>query len=222
MPLAVLYSLMPTICPDCTQNLDHVPLNNPCPQCGSTRRSTHVFAETAVLAVTAVTDIGVKIGYRLAPGWTYQWHRIQRHLARLREQYQGVGMLSNMDVEETVHALFLDLCHLQDWLFNDSDLSLGKRTVETFVKHHADSLGLCEDYANTRKHMVRKYRGERVAQITSIESRPKGQTATIGYLPWDQPDTTSMIEVDALALAQQSERDWRVFLTDKQIPIPPD
>ena len=123
----------------------------------------------------------VKVGYSLAPGWTSQWRSIQRHLARLREQYQGVEMLGNVDVEETVHALFLALNHLYDWLHQDSALSLDEATVRAFVDNHPDSLGLCRAYANTRKHMGRTQPGALIAQIASIESGTRGQAATIGY-----------------------------------------
>ena len=210
---------MPMICPDCKQYLDGVPLDDPCPQCGGTRRSARVFAEAA--QVVAVATAGtVKVGYNLAPGWTYQWRSIQRHLARLREQYQGVGTLGNVDEEETVHALFLALNHLYDWLHQDSAISLDEPTVKAFVGAHPNSLQLCRAYANTRKHVTRDRPGALIAQITSIESGPKGQTVTIGYRPWDQPGALT-IEVDALALAEQCEQDWRDLLAQNGISIPP-
>ena len=62
----------------------------------------------AALVGAAAMNAGFKIGYSLAPGWTYQWRSIQHHLTRLGEQYRGVRLLGNVDVEETVHALFLD------------------------------------------------------------------------------------------------------------------
>jgi hypothetical protein len=92
--------------------------------------------------------------------------------------------------------------------------------VNAFVRQHPNSLGLCRAYANTRKHVTRTRRGALIAQITSIESGPKGQTATIGYRPWDQPAVPTT-EIDALALAEQCELDWRGLLTQKGIPIPP-
>ena len=70
------------------------------------------------------------------------------------------------------------------------------------------------------KHVTRSWPGALIAQITSIESGPKGYTVTIGYRPWDQPAVPTT-EVDALALAEQCERDWRDLLTQNGIPIPP-
>jgi predicted RNA-binding Zn-ribbon protein involved in translation (DUF1610 family) len=36
---------MAMICPDCQQNLDDVPVGDPCPQCGGVRRSAVVQAQ---------------------------------------------------------------------------------------------------------------------------------------------------------------------------------
>ena len=106
---------MTIFCPDCQQNLDDVQPDNPCPQCGGNRRSATVAATAALVGVGAMS-VTVSIGYNPSPGWPYQWRVIQRHLARLREQYQGTRMLGNEDTEENVHALFLALFHLYDWL----------------------------------------------------------------------------------------------------------
>jgi hypothetical protein len=209
---------MAMICPDCQQDLDDVPLGDPCPQCGGVRRSAVVYGQTAMVGVSAMSGT-VSIGYSLEPGWAYQWRNIQRHLARLREQYQGVNTLGNVDVEETVHALFLSLFHLYDWLHQDGALSLSSTVVNNWIKQHPDSLGLCRDYTNTWKHMKRDRPGARIAQITRIESGPNGQTVTIGYHPWDQP-AQPITEVDGLDLAEQSEQDWRDFLKIHGISIP--
>jgi hypothetical protein len=208
---------MAMICPDCQQNLDDVPVGDPCPQCGGARRSAVLQVQAAMVGVSAMTPT-VSIGYSLEPGWAYQWHGIQRHLARLREQYQGIGMLGNVDVEQNVHSLFLSLYHLYDWIHQDSGLSLTEPTVRAWINQHPDSLGLCRAYANTWKHMRRDRPGALIAQITRIESG-LGQKVTIGYRPWDQPNLP-MTEVDGLELAEQSEQSWRDFLNTQGIPIP--
>ena len=209
---------MAMICPDCQQDLDDVPVGDPCPQCRGKRRSAVVQAQAAMAAVSAMS-VTVSIGYSLEPGWAYQWNGIQRHLARLREQYQGIGMLGNVDVEQTVHSLFLGLYHLYDWLHQDSALSVTEPAVKAWINQHPDSLGLCRDYANIWKHMKRNQSGARIAQITRIESGSNGQKVTIGYRPWDKP-AQPMTEVDGLDLAEQSERDWRDFLKMHGISIP--
>lgn len=52
----------------------------------------------------------------------------------------------------------------------------------------------------------------RIAQITEIATSPNGYRVTIGYRPYDQPGRP-MALIDGLDLAEQSERDWREFLT---------
>ena len=209
---------MAMICPDCQQNLDDVPVGDPCPQCGGVRRSAVVQAQAAMVGVSALSA-SVSVGYSLTPGWAYQWRIIQRHLARLREHYQGIDTRGNLDVEETVHALFLSLFHLGDWLHQDSTVPVTEPTVKAWIDQHQNSLGLCRDYANTWKHMTRNRSGARIAQITEIATSPNGYRVTIGYRPYDQP-SQPMTLIDALDLAEQSEEDWREFLKMHGTPIP--
>ena len=206
-------------CPECMQNLDDVPPDDPCPQCGGLRRSAQVTVQPVQVTATAVPG-SVVIGYDLAPGWTYQWGIIQRHLTRLREQYRGIDTRGNIDAEETVHALFLALNHLSDWLYQDRATGLQRSTVDTFVSQHPSSLGLCRAYANTRKHMRRTQPSQTVALIASIATGPNGQEVTIIHGPGNQPPT-SFTKTDALQLAEDCERDWRTLLTQHNIAIPP-
>jgi hypothetical protein len=209
---------MAMFCPDCQRNLDDVKQGNSCPQYGGNRRSALVSAGAALSAAVAMS-VTVSVGYNPTPGWPYQWRIIQRHLARLREQYQGTRMLGNVDVEENVHALFLALFHLYDWLHQDSSTSLSKPAVLDWINSHSGSLAICRDYANTLKHMNRNDPAALIAKITRIESGPHGQTVTIGYRPSGQPGA-AMTEIDGLALAQQSEKDWRDLLSRHGIAIP--
>lgn len=210
---------MAMFCPDCKQNLDDVPLDDPCPQCGGLRRSAVVTAGAALAAVSVLPPT-VTIGYNPAPGWTYQWSLIQRHLGRLREQYRGVDMRGNTDAEETVHALFLALNHLADWLYQDQATGLSKNTVDAHVSQHSGSLGVSRAYANTLKHMKRTSPTQTVALITSIESGPNGQKVTIAYGAGNQAPST-YAKIDALQLAEQCEQDWRDLLTQHGIALPP-
>ncbi len=202
-------------CSHCGRNLDDVSEGDACPQCGSLRRNMMVEAQP-VVAVAMALPVSVSIGYTMEPGWGNQWRSVERHLARLREQYRGIGTVGNLDVEETVHALFLGLYHLWDWLHSDTATPLTKGDVLAFVNQHPDSLGLCRDYANTRKHMSRS-RGRRIAQIISIDIAT-GYSVKIGY--WFPERSDAIAEVDALALAELSERDWRDLLEERGIPLP--
>lgn len=51
------------ICPECGTQLDNVPVGDPCPTCGSQRRSATVTVETvaAVAGISGATDIGIRI-----------------------------------------------------------------------------------------------------------------------------------------------------------------
>jgi hypothetical protein len=209
---------MTMFCPDCMQNLDDVPTSDPCPQCGGHRRSAQVFG-SAALAAASVMAGTVTIGYNQEPGWTYQWDIIQRHLTRLREQYRGINTRGNIDAEETVIALLLGLNHLADWLHQDQATGLTKATVNTHVRNHPASLGVCRAYANTFKHMKRDRPAQTVARIASIESGPNGQKITIAHGPGNQPPA-SYARTDALDLAGQSEQAWRDLLTLHGMPIP--
>lgn len=205
-------------CPDCKRSLDDVQPGYPCPQCGGSKRSANVILSAAALVIAPVLQVGVSIGYNPSPGWSYQWRIIQRHLTRLREQYQGTRMQGNVDVEENVHALMLALNHLFDWLHQDSATSLTKQTVQAWMDSHPDSLALCRDYANTLKHMKRDNPNAVVAQITRIDSGSACQAVTIGYRPSGQPNAT-MTEVDGLDLAERSEKAWLDLLTAQGIAI---
>lgn len=205
-------------CADCTASLDDVPSGDPCPHCGGTRRNATAFASVAVVAAAAPAP-SLKIGYSLEPGWANQWRSIQQHLIRLREQYQDINVSGNLEVEETVHALFLSLNHLGNWLYNDDATSLDENAVNAFVAQHRDSLRICRAYANTRKHKIRDRPRALMAQITSMEIDPNGYSVKIGYRPWDQP-TVPVTEVDALTLAERSEQDWRDLLSQHDLAIP--
>jgi hypothetical protein len=209
---------MTMFCPACMQNLDDVPTGDPCPQCGGHRRSAQVSGSAALAAVSAMAGT-VRIGYNQEPGWTYQWGIIQRHLARLREEYQGINTRDNIDAEETVHALFLAFNHLADWLHQDQATGLTKATVHTHVRNHPASLGVCRAYANTFKHMKRDSPAQTAARIASIEGGPNGQKITIGHGPGNQ-SPASYARTDALDLAGQSEQAWRDLLNQHGIPIP--
>jgi hypothetical protein len=143
---------MPMICPDCQETLDGVPLDDPCPKCGGLRRSAVVSGTSALISTSAIAG-AVTIGYSLAPGWTYQWRSIQHHLTRLREQYQGIRPLGNLEAEETVHAVFLDLYHFYDWPHQDRALAtLDEPTVRDFIDQHQTRsayAGTTPTHANT-------------------------------------------------------------------------
>ena len=163
----------------------------------------------------------VRINYSREPIWTEQWQSIQQHLARLREQYQGIDVRDNFDLNRTVAALLIALSHLYDWLLHDTAVALGKSALDAFVAEpgHAGTIGLCRAYANARKQAEGDEPHTLHAEIVSTEAGPTGDTATVGYWRGSRPGSVS--KIDALDLAERSERDWRALLTASGIPVPP-
>ena len=163
----------------------------------------------------------VRIDYSRQPIWTEQWQAIQQHLGRLREQYQGIDVRGNFDLNRTVAALLIALSHLYYWLLHVTAVPLGKPALDAFVAEpgHAGTIGLCRAYADSRNHAEGGEPDTLHAEIVSTEAGPAGETATIGY--WRQSNPGSVSKIDALVLAERSERDWRVLLTANGIPIPP-
>ena len=161
-----------------------------------------------------------RIGYSRQPVWTGQWQSIQQPLGRLREQYQGIGVRGDFDLHRTVVALLIALSHLYDWLLHDTAVPLGKSALDAFVAEpgHAGTIGLCLAYANTRKNVERGDPNALQAEIVRTEAGPAGDTAVIGYWRRSQPGSVS--KIDALDLAERSERDWRGLLTANGIPVP--
>lgn len=153
--------------------------------------------------------------------WTEQWQRIEQHLGRLREQYQGIGVRGGFDLNRTVASALIALSHLHDWLLHDTDVPLGKPALDAFMAEPgpAATIGVCRAYASTRSHAGRGEPDALHAEIVSTETSPAGQTATIGYWRSSQPGLLRTI--DALALAERSERDWRALLTANGLPVPP-
>ena len=116
--------------------------------------------------------------------------------------------------------MFLGLFHLYDWLYQDRALpSLDQPTVKAFIDNRQTSLCVARDYANTRKHMKRNGPAALIAQITSIESGPRGCKVTIGHGQGNVPPS-ALASIDALALAEDCERDWRDLLTQHAIQVP--
>ena len=82
---------MAMICPDCQQNLDDVPVGDPCPQCGGVQRSAVVQGPGRHGRRISPERSRFRSATAWTPGWAYQWvGTIQRLLARLREHYQGI------------------------------------------------------------------------------------------------------------------------------------
>ncbi len=163
----------------------------------------------------------VRIDYSRQPIWTEQWQAIQQYLGRLREQYQGMDVRGNFDLNRTASALLIAISQLYYWLLHDRAVPLGKSALDAFVAEpeHVGTIGVCRAYANTRRPAKGGEPDTLHCEIVSTEAGPTGETATIGY--WRKSQPRSVSKIDALDLAERSERDWRALLTANGIPIPP-
>ncbi len=195
-----------------------------CSACGSDRIDISVGAAPLVVAVTIAAP-GIEIGYDPSPGWPYQWRQVQRFLGELRTIYTDEQGHNNIDVlDQVVNPLMLALWHLKDWVCND-EANVEKITepqVDTWADDH-HHLGLARAYANIFKHSKLRKADRLTAQALTYTADGSGNRVTIGhrlgYEPAEimkQPDH----QIDALALAEGAERDWRDLLGQHRIPIP--
>jgi predicted RNA-binding Zn-ribbon protein involved in translation (DUF1610 family) len=63
-----VHSILMMNCHDCGAGLDDVPVGDPCPKCGSTRRDATVFAHPATAEVVVPTPT-IGIGYNPHRPW---------------------------------------------------------------------------------------------------------------------------------------------------------
>ena len=195
--------------PNCGADLDDVPVGYPCPDCGGNRRSANVEAGAALVVVVAPAP-NVEIGYNPDPGWAWQWEITQYQLRQLREHYRSKPPIDNRELGLAVSSLLIDMWHVADWLVTDN-LGITWADIHSPL---SPSLAICKAYANTAKHRKRDP-GKPEARNLSYTSA--GPTMSISH------NVPGMIAspVDALDLAEQCERDWRMFLMKHGVPIPP-
>jgi hypothetical protein len=89
-------------CPDCGQQLDDVPVGDPCLRCGGQRRDATVHAQT-VIGVATVISPGVEIGYGVHRPWQQKWQDVQHGLVAIKDAYAQQAM-SNEPVRRMVEA----------------------------------------------------------------------------------------------------------------------
>jgi hypothetical protein len=198
-------------CHDCGAGLDDVPVGDPCPKCGSTRRDATVFAPPATAKVVVPTPT-IGIGYNPHRPWQQKWQDVQHGLERIESAYDVTqGQYGNEDVRRFVEGFFKDCRELADWLWQDhQSTGLNKPTVMAAVM--ADPhLRLADGLAQTIKHHTRTGTDPITARITDITIGPGGRYAKIG---WSQPSGAKGSE-DALDLARRCMDAWRRFLAGR-------
>jgi hypothetical protein len=200
-------------CPNCGVALNHVPVGEPCPQCGDTRRdATVVLQETAV--GVEVPQLTIGIGYAEHRPWQQKWQDVEHGLERIESAYdvtQGQGQYGNEHVRRVVEGFFKDCRELADWLWQDhQSTNLDKPTVIAFVMADPD-LRIADGLAQTIKHHTRTGTDPITAHITDITIGAEERNAKIG---WSRPSGAKGSE-DALDLARKCVDAWRRFLAGR-------
>jgi hypothetical protein len=199
-------------CPDCGTGLDDVPVDEPCPQCGGTRRDARIFVHEIGTA-TEVPTPAIKVGYTLQP-WQQKWRDVQHGLEQVEDAYDitQAPQHDNEYVRRVVEDFFKDCRELADWLWQDrQSTGLDEPTVKAYMRGDRD-LNLADAIAQTTKHHTRTMGTDPItARIMDINTDPGGRDVTIA---WSQPSGASGSE-DALGLARRCVDAWRQFLAGR-------
>ena len=175
-------------------------------------QNVHVVAGTVAAKVTLSASVSVRHPQGFT--WHSQWVFTTRTLGRLRQMYAGPPM-NNLDMIVMVDSFMANCAHMWDAFANDPVLpQVGKREVQAAV-NASPQLQLVRDYANTRKHLLRREPADIMAMpLEAGGRRPTGNYLTIGYGPADDMHRE---EVDALELAEAAYAAWRAFMTEHGI-----
>ena len=203
-------------CEDCDANLDSVQPGEPCPTCGSTRRSIRVQAQSGLATFVTFPQPTIRISRDDKRPWVEKWKSTMSRLDALRAVYtRAEEPKSNVDVDNRALDFFVDCDHLRDWIAED-DVSLPTITWTEVRGHLASSppLQVCNAICNSHKHHTRA--SGVTARIRDTEIGPHGARVTI-EVGWATPSATT---VDALDLAEQCVESWRVFFKAQGISEP--
>jgi hypothetical protein len=193
-------------CPDCGENLDDVPVGEPCPQCGGSGRDARVLALPALARVEAARPT-IGIGYNQPRPWKQKWNDVLYALGRVESVYSVREGQGNEDVRRAVEGFFNTCRELADWLWQDPNSGLDRKTVLDFVRDDPD-LRLADGVAQTTKHHTRTGAEPITARVALIFVGPDGGRAQID---WWKP-TGEWGSVDAYELAHNCVQAWRRFL----------
>ena len=97
-------------CPDCDANLDAVPVDEVCPNCGGRRRSA-VATPEAVSVVAITEEVIVKVSRGDLRPWVEKWQALVHLSDRLAEAYAGTFPEGGtMAIENYVNSFCVE-CH---------------------------------------------------------------------------------------------------------------
>jgi hypothetical protein len=211
-------------CPDCHTNLDDVPVDGPCPECGGRKRSATVTAPTGGAVATAHPP-GVSVGMADRPLWQEQWRRVVTALAILRAAYEPDAQVSgNVEVDLRVRSFFTECHHFGgDWI--TKDLGNVPNVEGANVKEHVEksqALSACEAICNKAKHFERD-KGRSTGRVLRVDRDPSGSYRVpirVDWAPQSERASESPSCFDALELAEDCVTSWREFFAEFGITEP--
>jgi len=142
----------------------------------------------------------------LLEGWRDQFDRMKRSHAALQRVNAGSedGSTAARDV---LYHFVQDAWHLKDWLNSDPAASAVKADVDRFVES-TDALRDCQALCNATKHL----RTKGTAFVSQSVRVNVGQ-GTVAHA-WTYK-SSSGVERDAVALADEAVQAWTEWLADK-------
>jgi hypothetical protein len=191
------------VCPDCFANLDHVAVDEPCPACGGTRRSTRAVSDSVVGVSEEVAPTGAVSWSR---PWHEKWHVVLERLDDLREMYETDARKLGMDeVGDRVHRFFRECHAVKDWLITDM-ANIPDAVRPAVSKHSRDDpdLEIGSAVANPQSQMRRGARAVS-ARIADTHLTKEGAHVLIRY----ESLAKGTKYCDALALAEKCVQSWR-------------
>jgi hypothetical protein len=198
-------------CPDCRERLDDTPIDQPCPQCGGSRRDAIVTPPTAIIGVNAPRP-AIVIGYDQPRPWQQKWQAVLYELEQMERAYTGESSQGNQRIQQIIEDFFRSCRELADWLWQDKQTNLTESVVMQFVWGDRD-LRVADGMAQTIKHHTRTRGTDPItASIASTSEGPDGARVVIH---WSRPSLARSYSRDALKLARRCVRSWRGFLVRK-------
>jgi hypothetical protein len=152
---------------------------------------------------------GVAIGFSDTLSWTEQWSDVKHSYANLQDLYRTAENVPNDEVRRVVKEFFVQCWHMWDWLLRDQDVPITEAILKSFYQGNIP-LKLCNAMANTSKHHTRD------SGTTAVVKTVKFSTTITVDIATTNPAGT----IDALKLATDCMRQWRVLLAANNIAEP--
>jgi hypothetical protein len=199
-------------CAECDENLDDVPVDSPCPSCGSARRSAKTTGLLTVGVIAMAGEVGLKVTRGSQRPWTDKWFAVLHCLEQLQNVYQV--RVGTQEAEQHAASFFSECYHVRDWLEHNH------LATRADIQAHIDRsrpLTKCAAICNTHKHHTRARATDITARIHEIETMPTtGTRITYEF----RRGTGRRTRVDALHLAEQCIKAWRTFFKKHNISEP--